>query len=378
MVGQQIVQFHECFECVEDPRVRGKCQHPLHSLLFLITAAVIAGADGPTEIEEFGLEKEDWLSEFVDFPEGIPSHDTIGRVLGLINPDEFQVAFLEWISQIQTAPSVDGPINVQIDGKTARGSYSDAEKTNAIHIVSAWASTLGVTLGQRRVDSKSNEITAIPEVLDMIDLQGTLVTIDAIGCQKSIARKIVDGGGDYTFALKDNHPKLCHAVESFFEQTHDNGLSHSKVRSLKQVEDKRGRVDERFYAVTSIPKGMKPLADQWPDAKSIGQAITISESQGEQKVEVRYYLSSRRPKVKEFSQSVRSHWSIESMHWILDVVFHEDASRIRTGYAAENMSFLRKFITTILKRDTSRGSMKGKRKRAGWNTRFLEKLLFGK
>ena len=245
---------------------------------------------------------------------------------------------------------------------------------NAIHVVSAWASTLGLTLGQRRVDSKSNEITAIPEVLDMIDLQGTLVTIDAIGCQKSIARKIVDGGGDYTFALKDNHPKLCHAVESFFEQAHDNGLSHSKVRSLKQVEDKRGRVDERFYAVTSIPKAMKPLADQWPDAKSIGQAITISESQGEQRVEVRYYLSSRRPKVKEFSQSVRSHWSIESMHWILDVVFHEDASRIRTGYAAENMSFLRKFITTILKRDTSRGSMKGKRKRAGWNTRFLEKL----
>ena len=155
-------------------------------------------------------------------------------MLGLINPDEFQVAFLEWISQIQSAPSGDGPINVQIDGKTTRGSYSDAEKTNAIHIVSAWASTLGVTLGQRRVDSKSNEITAIPEVLDIIDLQGTLVTIDAIGCQKSIARKIVDGGGDYTFALKDNHPKLCHAVESFFEQAHDNGLSHSKVRSLKQ------------------------------------------------------------------------------------------------------------------------------------------------
>lgn len=376
MVSQQVVQFHECFACIDDPRMKGKCQHPLHSLLFLITAAVIAGADGPSEIEEFGHEKEEWLSEFVDFPEGIPSHDTIGRLLGLINPDDFQVAFLEWIGQIQMVPEKDGPINIQIDGKTSRGSYTNREKSNAIHVVSAWASEAGVTLGQRSVDSKSNEITAIPQVLEMIDLSDTIVSLDALGCQKSIAKKIVDEGGDYILALKDNHPKFCKAVESFFQEAHEGDLSQTKVRSLKTVEKKRGRVDERYYAVVPIPKSMKSMASQWAGLKSIGQAITISESPSGTVVEVRYYLSSRSARVTEFAKSIRSHWSIESMHWILDVVFHEDSSRLRTGYAAENLSFLRKFITTLLKRDTSRGSLKGKRKRAGWNTRFLEKLLF--
>ena len=296
MTSQQVVQFHECFAYVDDPRMRGKCDHPLHSLLFLITSAVIAGADGPTEIEEFGIEKEDWLAEFVDFPEGIPSHDTIGRLLGLINPDDFQVVFLDWISQIQVTPMEDGPIHVEIDGKTSRGSYTDAGKTDAIHVVSAWASEAGVTLGQRCVDSKSNEITAIPQVLEMIDLTNAIVILDALGCQKSIAKKIVDEGGDYTLALKDNHPKFCEAKESFFEKAHDVGLSESNVRSSKTVQEKRGRVEERYYAVTSIPAEMKAMASQWANLKSIGQAITISESPSGTTTEMRYYLSSRSPR----------------------------------------------------------------------------------
>jgi predicted transposase YbfD/YdcC len=267
----------------------------------------------------------------------------------------------------------DGPVLVQIDGKTARGSYTNGEKSDALHIVSAWASQHGLTLGQVAVDSKSNEITAIPQLLDMMDLKGAIVTVDAMGCQKSIAKKIVEEKGDYTFAVKDNHPKLCEAIEAAYE----NGFADYRIRSKTTRKKQAGRVEERYYAVGPIPEELKSLTDEWPGAKSIGQAITISTKAGEESSEVRYYISSRAAKAGEFADSVRSHWSIESMHWVLDVAFHEDASRIRSGHATENMSFARRFVITLLKQDTTKVSLKQKRKKAGWNTTFLEKLLFG-
>ena len=378
MLTKQVVEFHKCFETVEDPRVGGRCDHPLDSILFLIVTAVIAGADGPADIEEFGTDKEDWIAQFVDLPAGIPSHDTIGRVLSLIKPDQFQTALLEWINCLRAEHAdEDGPVLVQIDGKTARGSYTNREKSNALHIVSAWASQHGLTLGQVAVDSKSNEITAIPELLDMMDLEGTIVTTDAMGCQKSIAKKIVKEKGDYTFAVKDNHPKLCEAIEKTFEAAYENGFADDRIRSKTTKKKQAGRVEERYYAVGPIPEDLKSLTGAWSGAKSIGQAITISTKDGKESSEVRYYISSREAKVGEFADSVRSHWSIESMHWVLDVVFHEDASRIRTGNATENMSFARRFVTTLLKQDTTKVSLKQKRKKAGWNTEFLEKLLFG-
>ena len=378
MLTKQVVEFHKCFETVEDPRVSGRCDHPLDSILFLTVAAVIAGADGPADIEEFGVEKHDWIAQFVDLPAGVPSHDTIGRVLSLIKPEQFQTALLQWINSLR-AEHADkgGPVLVQIDGKTARGSYTNSERSNALHIVSAWASQHGLTLGQVAVDCKSNEITAIPDLLDMMDLKGTVVTIDAMGCQKSIAKKIVEQGGDYTFAVKDNHPKLCEALEDAFEAAYENGFANYRIRSKTTKKKQAGRAEERYYAVGPIPDSMKSLAGEWPHAKSIGQAITISTTDGEETSEVRYYISSREARVNEFADSIRSHWSIESMHWILDVVFHEDASRIRTGNATENMSFVRRFVTTLLKQDTTKVSLKQKRKKAGWNTVFLEKLLFG-
>jgi len=377
MVVEQIASFESCFEVVSDPRVAGRTYHPLSSVLFLVVSAVISGADGPAEIEDFGNEREDWLEQFVDLPYGIPSHDTIGRILSIIKPAEFQKALLSWISALRKDTSGEGPIVVPIDGKTARGSYTNAEKSDALHIVSAWATDHGITLGQVAVDSKSNEITAVPKLLDMLELEGTIVTLDAMGSQKAIAKQIVDGGGDYTFAVKDNHPKLATAIEEAFIAAYEAGLVESGFRSKTVNEKGHGRFETRSYCVAAIPESMKEMAKAWPGIKSIGQAINMTLCGGKETSETRYYISSREPKVGEFSQSVRKHWGIESMHWVLDVVFGEDSSRIRTGHATENMSFTKKFVISLLKQDTSKTSLKGKRKRAGWNTDFLQKLLFG-
>lgn len=377
MAVDQLASFGSCFEIVSDPRVQGRSYHPLNSVLFVVVAAVISGADGPAEIEDFGKERQDWLEQFIELPCGVPSHDTIGRILSIIKPAQFQKALLAWLSELRRTPDGDSPIVVPIDGKTARGSYTDAEKSNAIHIVSAWASDYGITLGQVAVDSKSNEITAVPQLLDMMELKGTIVTLDAMGCQKAIAKKVIEGGGDFTFAVKDNHPKLAAAIEQAFLDAYEAGLLKSGFRSKTVREKGHGREEMRSYCVASVPESMKALTKAWPGIQSIGQAINVTTNGEKETSETRYYISSRAPKVGEFSQSVRKHWGIESMHWILDVVFGEDASRIRTGHAVENMSFTKKFVISLLKQDTSKTSLKGKRKRAGWNTDFLQKLMFG-
>ena len=376
-VSSQVAAFQECFEAVTEPRVAGRCDHPLHSILFLIVSAVISGADGPADIEEFGNEKKEWLKGFIDLSRGVPSHDTIGRLLSLLKPRELQEALLAWINRLRADRDEAGPIVVPIDGKTVRGSYTDAGKTNALHIVSAWASDHGLTLGQVAVDSKSNEITAIPQLLDMLDLRDTIVTVDAMGSQKSIAKQIINGGGDYVFAVKDNHPTLHAALQEAFLKAHEEGLTGSGYRSQETQEKGHGRIELRSYAVGPVPTELRELAKAWPGIKSIGQAMNVTRVGDNETCEIRYFISSRPAKVSEFAKSVRKHWGIESMHWILDVVFGEDASRIRTGNATENMSFVRRFVTSLLKQDTSRSSLKAKRKRAGWNTDFLEKLLFG-
>lgn len=380
MLASQVISFQACFEIVEEPRVAGRCDHPLNSMLFLVVAAVISGADGPADIEDFGIEKRAWLEQFVEFPAGIPSHDTIGRLLSLVKPQSLQDALLAWISELRhkhCENASDGPMVVAIDGKTARGSYTDPGKTNALHIVSAWATENGVTLGQSSVDSKSNEITAIPELLNTLDLNDTIVTLDALGSQKSIAKQIVNGKGDYTFAVKGNHKKLLAAMQAAFEAVHDDGLVESGFRSKDVVQKGHGRSETRHYIVGPIPESLRELVKGWANIKSVGQAINVTTVGDKETVEVRYYISSRPPKVSEFANSVRKHWGIESMHWILDVVFGEDSSRIRTKHATANMSFVRRFVTSLLKQDTSRSSLKAKRKRAGWNTDFLETVLFG-
>ena len=246
-------------------------------------------------------------------------------------------------------------------------------------MVSAWATQQGVTLGQVAVDSKSNEITAIPKLLEMLELRGAVVSIDAMGCQKEIAKQIVDEGGDYVLAVKDNQPNLSEAISDFFLERHENeDFREYGCRQKSASERSRGRWETRHYVVAPVPEPMKRLARSWQGIRSIGQAITVvTHADGEETSEVRHYISSREPRVQEFSEAVRGHWSIESMHWILDVVFQEDASRLRNGHSTQNFGLLRKFVISLLKQDSSKGSLKGKRKKAAWSTEFLENILFG-
>jgi predicted transposase YbfD/YdcC len=375
----QSIDFRSHFASVKDARINRSKRHQLIDILFISVAATIAGADGPTDIADFAKEKLGWCRKFVRLKNGVPSHDTIGRVLALIKPDQFQSAFLDWITSFSSECGEDGePRFVPIDGKTLRGSGGAKDRHSPLHVVSAWATKQGLTLGQVAVDSKSNEITAIPKLLDMLELSGAIISIDAMGCQKEITRKIIKGDGDYVLAVKNNQPKLYEAVEEFYIKRHENDdFRDHDCRQHTTVERSRGRIETRYYVIAPVPESMRPLLRDWKGLRSIGQVITQTDYGERQTSDVRYYITSRQPRVKEFAKSVRGHWSIESMHWILDVVFDEDSSRIRNGDGTENFGFLRKFVVSLLKQDTSRGSLKGKRKRAAWNTKFLEKILFG-
>ena len=384
MVSDGVLLFEEHFEQVAEPRVVGRTTHSLHSILFIAVAATVAGADGPEDMAMFAAHKQNWLKRFIDLSNGLPSHDTIGRVLGLIKPKQFQDAFLAWIGALSSLCDADGkPIFVPIDGKTMRGSYTNADKSDMLHIVSAWAAQQGVTLGQVAVDSKSNEITAIPQLLEMLELKGTIVSIDAMGCQRKIATKIVKGGGDYVLQVKGNQPSLQATLKASFaaaDAAGETGASDhaSKARRRTTKEKSRGRLETRDYTIMPLPESMAALGKQWSKLTSIGRIDRHVQRGRKVTSETSYYICSIDAKVGLFSESARSHWSIEnSLHWVMDVVFGEDSSRIHTGHAAENMSFLRRFVTTLLKRDTTKSSLKQKRKEAAWDTAFLEKLLFG-
>lgn len=379
MILDTIVSFEEYFDQVEDPRVLGRTTHSMHTILFITVAATISGADGPEDMEKFAKRKRRWLGQFVDLSRGLPSHDTIGRVLAMIKPKQFQDAFLNWISSLSSLRDQSGnPIFIPIDGKTMRGSYTNADKSDMLHIVSAWATQQGITLGQVAVDSKSNEITAIPQLLEMLELHGAIVSIDAMGCQREIAAKIVKGGGDYALQVKGNQPSLKTGIEEAFAEVDEADATQTKVRRRTTRERSRGRLETRHYTIMPLPESMSSFGKSWSKLTSIGRVVREVEHNGKQTSETSYYICSFDAKVGVFSESVRSHWGIENgLHWVMDVVFGEDRSRICKGHAAENMSFLRRFATTLLKRDTSKSSLKQKRKEAAWDTRFLENLLFG-
>ena len=373
------LDFVDHFSIVEEPRLNRKRQHDLIDILFICVAGTIAGCEGPNDIASFAATQLTWCRKFIPLENGVPSHDTIGRVISLIKPDQFQKAFLNWIAAFTNDDASNSPRFVPIDGKTLRGSGGAKHRENPLHLVSAWATEQGMTLGQVAVDEKSNEITAIPKLLEMLELKGAIISIDAMGCQKEIAEQIVKGHGNFVLALKDNHPKLCDAVKQFFlDRYEDEDFTAFGCRQHQTAEKARGKVETRSFMVAPVPKSLKPLMKDWKGIKSIGQAITSTVSKdGSETSEVRYYINSIDPQVKLFAKSVRSHWVIESMHWILDVVFKEDKSQLRNGDSTENFSFLRKFVIGLLKRDSSKGSLVGKRKKAAWSTEFLEKLLFG-
>jgi predicted transposase YbfD/YdcC len=336
---------------------------------------MVCGCDGPTAIHRWAANRLDWLEGFLPLANGIPSRDCIRRLLMALKPEAFQECFQAWISQAIQAEE-GGPARlIAIDGKTCRRSHDAANGLGPLHIVSAWASEEGVALGQVATEEKSNEITAIPQLLKQIDLSNALITIDAMGCQKEIARDIVDGGGDFVISVKDNQPKLREATETYFAYHLERDLEDLRYRSHETCESAHGRIDERSYFLTRVPSDFAAKAE-WPWVQAIGYSLRVTQhADGRETDETRYYILSRYLSGKRFSEAVRGHWGIEAMHWVLDVNFREDDSRTRERTLGNNLSWLRRFAVTLLKRHPVKDSLRGKMIRCMMNTEFLAEVL---
>lgn len=363
------------FESLSDPRHTRNRKHLLIDIVVIAVCGLVCGSDGPTAIHRWATNRRDWLNGFLTLPNGIPSRDCIRRVLIALQPEAFQRCFREWIADALEPNPVAPSRLVAIDGKTCRRSHDAAHGVGPLHIVSVWASEHGIALGQVATEEKSNEITAIPLLLKQIELNKVLITIDAMGCQKDIARDIVDGGGDFVIAVKDNQPKLSEAIGALVMKHLDGELEALRHRSHETKENGHGRRDERSYFVAQVPSDFAPK-EEWPWIKAIGTAVRITtHPDGSQSDEVRYYMLSRFLSGKRFAEAVRSHWSIESMHWVLDVTFREDESRTRERILANNLSWLRRFAVTLLKRHPIKDSIRGKMIRCLMNTQFLDEVL---
>ena len=371
-MSQRLVAVFTPFEDLTDPRIERTRVHDLFEVVVVALCGTIAGADSWTDLERFGNQRLSWLRTFLKLEGGIPSHDTFGRVFARLDPAELVGCIQQWLEEIGREIGS----HIAIDGKTLRGSFDKAAGKNPLHLVSAWASEARLTLGQIAVDSKSNEITAIPLLLELLDLKGTTVTIDAMGCQKEIAAKIVAGGGDYLLALKENHPTLHEAVCQEFTVALEADTPPAAMRRHVTVETSRGRQECREYVALPAPQSLFGFAD-WVGLATLVMVVRITETGGVEKGEVSYYLSSLPTKVKKLAKLIRQHWSIESqLHWVLDVTFTEDASRIRQRHAPQTSAMLRRLAVSILSSDTSiKDNIRGKRYRACLSTDVLERLL---
>jgi predicted transposase YbfD/YdcC len=363
------------FESLSDPRHTRNRKHLLIDVVVIAVCGMVCGCDGVTAIHRWASNRADWLRSFLALANGIPSRDCIRRLLMALQPQAFQKCFQEWIAQA-IHPDEGGPARlVAIDGKTCRRSHDAAHGLGPLHIVSAWASEEGIALGQVAAEDKSNEITAIPLLLKQIELADTLITIDAMGCQKEIARDIVKGSGDFVIAVKDNQPKLREAIAAYFLEHLERDMQDLKYRSHETSEQGHGRVDERSYDLTKIPADFASRKE-WPWVKAIGFSVRVTRhADGKETDEVRYYILSRYLSGKRFAEAVRGHWAIESMHWTLDVTFREDDSRTRERTLGNNLSWLRRFAITLLKRHPIKDSLKGKMLRCLMNTNFLTEVL---
>jgi len=366
------IQDH--FANLTDPR-RRKVTYPLVNIVTIAICAVICGADDFVAIAKFGRVKQKWLSRFLDLKDGIPSHDRFNAILAAIKPAEFEACLLSWITALHEI--TDGQL-VAIDGKTLRRSFDTASSKSAIHMVSAWATANHISLGQVTVDEKSNEITAIPKLLKMLEISGSLVTIDAMGCQTEIAKTIIDSKADYVLAVKKNQPALYDGISWFFLTQREQDFAGVRVSRHQTHEKGHGREETRLYYVCSVPRDL-PDRKRWPKLAAIGWTINDTMRGGKHCYEMRYYIMSRKLSAKEFAAAVRGHWSIEnSLHWQLDVTFGEDQSRLRRGHADANFSILRRTALSLLKNNkTLKVGVKNKRLAAGWDDSYLQQVLFG-
>jgi predicted transposase YbfD/YdcC len=363
------------FDSLSDPRHTRNRKHLLGDIVVIAVCALICGCDGPTAIHRWATQRHAWLQGFLPLANGIPSRDCIRRLLMLLQPEAFQKCFQSWIAQAVQTDNNGTARLVAIDGKTCRGSHDAANGLGPLHIVSAWASEEGIALGQVATEEKSNEITAIPQLLQQIDLTDTLITIDAMGCQKEIAKQIVDGGGDFVIAVKDNQPTLRAAIAEFFIEHLEQNLEDLRYRLHETSDEGHGRSEERSYYLARIPADFA-VKKEWPWVKAIGFSVRVTRhADGRETDEFCYYMVSRYLSGKRFGEAVRGHWGIESMHWVLDVTFREDDSRTRERILGNNLSWLRRFAVTLLKRHPIKDSLKGKMMRCMLNTDFLTEVL---
>ena len=366
------------FEELEDPRSAINQRHPLVSVLVIALLAVLAGASGPTAIARWAALKEEFLLEVLDLPNGLPRKDVFRRVLMTLKPAAFQACFGGWLQTLRTEAAaetgVEQPI-LAVDGKTLRRSHDHAKGLGALHSVSVWASEYGLSLGQVACAEKSNEITAIPELLRLVDIKGAIITIDAMGTQKAIAKQIIDGGADYVLALKGNQETLHQAVIDYIDEQLEGDLSGAQEHVT--TEKGHGREETRVYLQLPAPEKL-PGFMMWKGLKSIGLVTSCCVRDGKETTEFRYYISSLPTGAKQFARAVRGHWGIENgCHWSLDMTFREDESRLRERHLRENFAWINRFALSLLKQHPGKQSLIMKRRSCGWSDIFLMEVVTG-
>ena len=373
-LDEVVVHFAE----LEDPRSTVNLQHPLVSVVVIALMAVLAGASGPTGIAKWAALKEEFLLNTLDLPNGIPRKDVFRRVLMTLRPGAFQACFANWLNSLRAtaavATGVEQPV-LAVDGKTARRSHDRKNGLGALHSVSVWASEFGLSLGQVACAEKSNEITAIPELLRLVDIKGAIITIDAMGTQKAIATQIIEGKADYVLALKGNQETLHQAVIDYIDEQLEGDLANA--REHVTTEKGHGREEMRTYLQLPAPKSL-PGFTLWEGLQTIGVVTSRCLRDGKETIEVRYYISSLAMGVKQFARAVRGHWGIENTcHWVLDMTYREDESRIRNEALRENFAWLNRFTLSLLKQYPDRTSLVMKRRSCGWNENYMLKVLAG-
>jgi predicted transposase YbfD/YdcC len=378
MANHSAASIERHFGALKDPRIDRTKRHKLLDIVVITICAVICGADDWVSVEEFGKAKLKWFQGFLELPNGIPSHDTFGRVFAKLDPDQFHTCFMNWIMAVSEV--TEGQV-IAIDGKTLRRSHDKALGKGAIVMVSAWATANHLVLGQVKVDDKSNEITAIPELLRVLDISGCVITTDAMGCQKEIASLIVEAEADYVLALKENHGQLYEDVLLLFDDLEASGFRAYEYDTKRTVNKGHGRLEIRQCWVISDPKVLQGLrgTKNWDKLQAVAKVQAKRDDGQKETVEDRYYLSSLGGNAERLLAATRTHWRIEnSLHWVLDIAFREDESRIRKDHGAQNMATMRHIALNLLKQEkTAKIGIKNKRLRAGWDEQYLLRVLAG-